>query len=71
MTTVNYTPDTQNQVQLTEKQSDYLEAVSDENIDYSDIPELDDDFWQNAQIVTTDLTHPVTLRVKKVGNTPS
>ncbi len=52
MTTVNYTPDPQKKVQLTKEQLNRLEKLSDENIDYSDIPELDDDFWKNAKIVS-------------------
>ncbi|WP_019506445.1 BrnA antitoxin family protein [Pleurocapsa sp. PCC 7319] len=64
MSTVNYTPDPNNKPQLTQEQKAQLDALSDENIDYSDIPELDDDFWQNAHIVTPDLTQPVTLRIK-------
>jgi uncharacterized protein (DUF4415 family) len=62
MTTVNYTPDPKKIVQLTEEQEARLEALTDEEIDYSDIAELDDGFWNN---VTPDLTRPVTLRVKQ------
>lgn len=29
-----------------------LAAMPDEDIDYSDIPELDDDFWENAEVRT-------------------
>lgn len=28
-----------------------IEAIPDEEIDTSEIPELDDDFWQNAQMI--------------------
>lgn len=42
-----------------------LAAVSDEDIDFSDIPELDDAFWEKAQLVEPDRTQPVTIRVKK------
>jgi len=65
MTTVNYTPDPKKKPQLTEEQEARLAALSDEDIDYSDIPELDDNFWKNAKPVTPDLTQPVTLRVKR------
>ena len=65
MTTVNYTPDPKKKPQLTEEQEASLAALSDEDIDYSDIPELDDNFWKNAKPVTPDLTQPVTLRVKR------
>ena len=40
-------------------------AVADKDIDYSDIPPLDDDFWSNARLVEPDRTQQVTLRVKK------
>lgn len=39
--------------------------VKDEDIDFSDIPELDDDFWKNAKVVEPDRTEQVTLRVKR------
>ncbi len=65
MKTVNYTPDPKNQPQLTAEQEAKLAAMSDEDIDYSGIEELDDDFWDHAQLVTNDLTQPVTLKVKE------
>jgi uncharacterized protein (DUF4415 family) len=65
MTIVNYTPDPSQKAQLTEEQEAKLATLSDEDIDYSDIPALDGDFWNNARLVTPDLTQPVTLRVKK------
>ena len=42
-----------------------LAAVPDSEIDYSDIPELGDEFWKGAQIVEPDRTQPVTLRIKQ------
>lgn len=42
-----------------------LAAVPDERIDYSEIPPLDDSFWDSAQLVMPDRTEQVTLRVKK------
>jgi uncharacterized protein (DUF4415 family) len=50
---------------LVEEQEAKLANLADKDIDYSDIPALDDDFWNNAQLVTPDLTQPVTLRVNK------
>jgi len=41
-----------------------LAQIRDEDIDFSDIPELDDDFWKNAKLVPPMGTTPVTLRVK-------
>ena len=64
MKIVNHTPDPQKKPQLTQEQEAKLATLSDEDIDYSDIPELDDDFWKNAQIVSPDLTQSVTLRIK-------
>jgi uncharacterized protein (DUF4415 family) len=42
-----------------------IAATTDRDIDFSDVPELDDTFWQNARIVEPDRTQSVTLRVKK------
>ena len=47
---------------LTPKQ---IAATKDQDIDFSDIPELDDDFWRNAEFVEPDRTEQVTLRVKR------
>ena len=35
----------------TEDRHKKLLAMRDEDIDYSDIPELDDDFWANSKVV--------------------
>ena len=50
---------------ISEKRLKELAAMKDADIDYSDIPELDDEFWKNARLVDPDRTTPVTLRVKK------
>jgi uncharacterized protein (DUF4415 family) len=42
-----------------------LAKLSDEDIDFSDIPELGEDFWKNAVLVMPDKTQSVTLRIKK------
>ncbi|MCY3955569.1 MAG: BrnA antitoxin family protein [Nitrospira sp.] len=39
--------------------------TEDKNIDFSDIPELDDSYWQEAELVEPDLTEEITLRVKR------
>jgi uncharacterized protein (DUF4415 family) len=41
-----------------------LLALTDEDIDFSDIPELDDEFWKNAKVVMPEKTEQITLRVK-------
>lgn len=40
-------------------------APVDEGIDFSDIPELDAEFWKNAKHIRRPKTELVTLRVKK------
>ena len=42
-----------------------IAATKDENIDFSEIPELDDNFWQQAELVEPDLTEQITLRVER------
>ena len=42
-----------------------IAAAKDQDIDFSDIPELDDNFWRNAELVEPDRTEQVTLRVKR------
>lgn len=44
---------------------DQIADTEDEHIDFSDIPELDDAFWQQAELVEPDLTEEITLRVKR------
>ena len=39
--------------------------MKDKNIDFSDIPELDKNFWQHAELIEPDLTEQITLRVKR------
>jgi len=36
---------------MTEERMKEIEAIPDEDIDFSDIPELDDEFFKNAQSV--------------------
>ncbi|THV25069.1 BrnA antitoxin family protein [Peteryoungia ipomoeae] len=42
-----------------------LARLGDEQIDTSDIPDLDDAFWEEAVIVEPEGTEQITLRVKK------
>ena len=42
-----------------------IATVRDQDINFSDIPELDDDFWRNAELVEPDRTEQITLRVKR------
>ncbi len=42
-----------------------LKKMTDDQIDFSDIPELDDDFLKNAEWVEPDNTQHLTIRVKR------
>ena len=42
-----------------------IRSIRDEDIDFSDIPELDESFWRNAEIVRPDRTKQITLRIKR------
>ena len=42
-----------------------IAARKDEEIDFSDIPELDDAFWKRAKLIEPDHTEQITLRVKR------
>ena len=44
---------------------DQIDAVEDKDIDFSDIPELDEEFWSRAELVEPDPTEQVTIRVKR------
>lgn len=50
---------------ISKKRLKDIEAIRDEDIDYSDIPELDKSFWANAELVDPDTTQHVTLRIKR------
>lgn len=43
--------------------ADKLVGLPDQEIDYSDIPELDETFWQNAELIMPDNKERITLRV--------
>ncbi len=42
-----------------------IAALDDKDIDFSDIPELDREFWKTAKLVEPDNTQQVTLRIKR------
>ncbi len=47
---------------LTSKQ---IAARREGDIDFSDIPELDETFWRNAELAEPDTTEQITMRVKR------
>jgi uncharacterized protein (DUF4415 family) len=50
---------------ISDKRKKAIEAIKDKDIDYSDIPETDADFWANAELIEPDRTQHVTLRIKQ------
>ena len=42
-----------------------IAAVEDAAISFDDIPELDETFWREAELVDRDRTEQITLRVKR------
>ena len=40
-----------------------IKSIKDKQIDYSDIPKLDDKFWENAVIKYSEKKKPITLRL--------
>ena len=62
MKTVKFVPDPHQKPTLSDIEEVKLDSLSDKDIDYSDIEELDDDFWQNAEMVSLDLTQPVIFK---------
>lgn len=49
------------------KKKEYIdtEAVGERNIDYSEIPELNNSFWEHAHIEYPESKKPVTLRIDR------
>lgn len=50
---------------ISRKRKKEIEAIKDRDIDYSDIPETNAEFWAKADLIEPDTTQHVTLRVKK------
>ena len=49
----------------TEDRHKKLLAMRDEDIDYSDIPELDDDFWANAKVVMPKKKEQISIKIDR------
>ncbi len=48
-----------------EKTLSELKKMTDDEIDFSDIPELNDEFWKNAEWVEPEKTRHLTIRIKQ------
>ena len=40
-----------------------IDAMADEDIDYSDVPELDAEFWKAAEVFDRGAKKPITIRI--------
>lgn len=52
-----------NELSISKKRLAELEAIQDKDIDYSDIPELDEQFWNNAEVRLPENKKSVNIRL--------
>ena len=52
-----------NTMSLSKKDLDKIRNIPDSEIDYSDIPELDDKFWKNARVIMPAKKRKISVRV--------
>ncbi|MCF6305911.1 MAG: BrnA antitoxin family protein [Rhodobacteraceae bacterium] len=64
MALVKFTLDMENPPETPQEYLDRFDAIREEDIDYSDIPEMDDEFWKHAKIVPNPLKPVVTMRLE-------
>jgi uncharacterized protein (DUF4415 family) len=60
---VRFHRDPKNPPRLTPEQQARLDAMTDEDIDYSDIPETPDDFWTQHPLPPRQTKRQITLRL--------
>lgn len=48
---------------ISKKRLAEIESIRDEDIDYSDIPELDENFWANAELKMPENKSRITVRI--------
>lgn len=65
MATVKHTLDPNAPPKMTQAERERFDAIRDEDIDYSDVPELDAAFWEKAKIETPQTKPIVSLRVSE------
>lgn len=63
MATVKFTLDPKRPPKTPKEDLERIDAIRDEDIDYSDMPELDEAFWANAVIEQPNKKPTVTMRV--------
>ena len=50
-------------MRISKRRLKQIEAIRDEDIDYSDIPETDEHFWKNAKLIIPTPKKSISLRV--------
>ena len=63
MTIISKDVDLNNLPRMSAKDLARLDAITDDEIDFSDIPELDDNFWKNAKIIEPSETQSVGAQI--------
>ncbi len=63
MPTVKFTLEPNNPPKMSTAEKARLDAIRDEDIDYSDLPELDAEFWADARIEKPAQKPSVTMRM--------
>ena len=46
-------------------EAEQIRALKDEDVDFSEIPALDETFWQEARLVEPDRTQQISLRIRR------
>ncbi len=64
MALVKFTFDPDNPPEITQADLDRMDAIRDEDIDYSDMPEFTDEEWAKAKIVPNPFKPVVTMRLE-------
>lgn len=49
---------------ISKKRLKEINAMKDEEIDSTDIPELDEQFWENAKLVIPEPKAPISIRIE-------
>lgn len=58
-----FVPDHKNPPKLSKADLKRLDAMGDNDIDYSDIPEFSEEFWKTARLLKPGKKHMISLRV--------
>jgi uncharacterized protein (DUF4415 family) len=52
-------------MKMSKKDLERVRNIKEEEIDYSDIPPLDEEFWSNAKLVIPERKRSISLRIDK------